>query len=86
MSASISSGPIKYWWNYITTFIERNYEIQEVILIATISDLDNVIPATVDVWCWRGSHQATAWEARRRGQGRDQQPRLDLDSARGKAA
>jgi hypothetical protein len=29
------------------TLIEVNYEIQEVILIATISDLDNVSSATV---------------------------------------
>jgi hypothetical protein len=47
MRAPISNGPIEYWGNYITTLIEVNYEIQEVILIATISDLDTVSSATV---------------------------------------
>lgn len=44
-------GKSNDWGNYITTFIEVNYEIQELILIATISDLDRVNSATVEHGC-----------------------------------
>src|SRR5260370_39603442 len=54
--------PTEYWWNYITTFLERNYEIQEVILITPISDLDNVIPVTVDLQ-GLGSDPGNRWSA-----------------------
>src|SRR5260370_12716880 len=54
--------PTEYWWNYITTFLERNYEIQELILITPISDLDNVIPVTVDLQ-GLGSGPGNRWSA-----------------------
>jgi hypothetical protein len=41
-----ASEPMKYWGNYIMTPIEVNYEIQELILMAAISNLDRVSSTT----------------------------------------